>query len=132
MKSNLKSNKGNKIKTLLIIIICLSQISLFGCSLETKDDEKFLDNTLFQEDEDSTGISATRNSYLEGIEKLESLNLDNIESVGKAFALDLLTEDYERLESIYTYTDEMKDIILSDSTKKNIMFHNLDLGEVEK
>lgn len=126
----------SKLKVLLIIIICLSQISLFACSWEEKDDEKSLDNVLSREDEDkdgdSTDISATDNSYLEGIERLESLNLDDIESVGKEFALDLLTENHERLESMYPYTDEMKDIILSDITKKNIIFHNLDLGEVEK
>lgn len=124
------------IKIILIILICLSQISLFACSLETKDDEKSSDNILSKDDEgkdgDTTDISTTSNSYLEGIERLESLNLDDIESVGKAFALDLLTENHERLESIYPYTDEMKDIILSDLTKKNIIFHNLDLGEVEK
>ena len=104
--------------------------------METKDDEKSSDNILSKDDEgkdgDTTDISTTDNSYLEGIERLESLNLDDIESVGKEFALDLLTENHERLESMYPYTDEMKDIILSDITKKNIIFHNLDLGEVEK
>lgn len=141
MKSNFKTKRRFKMKVFIVTIMCLSQISLFACSSTTKSNEKSMENILSQEDEaklsdgkdgDSLDEATTSNPYLEGIKRLESLNMDNIESVGKAFALDLLTEDYQRLESLYPYTSEMKDIILSDETKKNIIFHNLDLGEVEK
>lgn len=140
MKSNFKRKRRFKMKVFLIIVICLSQISLFGCSLTTKSNNKSKENVLSQEDdaelsdekEESADEVTTSNPYLGGIERLESLNIDNIESVGKEFTLDILTEDYQRLESLYPYTSEMKDIILTDETKKNIIFHNLDLGEVEK
>lgn len=136
MNKIFKSNKKFNIRIFAILLICLSQVFLFGCSnikgnskKETIQEET---DGLDKASQDKDKIGHAYKGSLEGIEKLDSFEPSDILAVGQAFALDLLTEDYKRLESIYLYTSDMREIMSLGETKKNIIFHNMSLGQVEK
>lgn len=124
-------------KRLVMILICVSQIFLVGCDLESLNGEKADENNIEQEDggtADNSGDDEEQsdNEYLQSIQKAKGLDVSDILATGKAFAVDILTEDFKRLENLYIYDEEMKKIISLDETRKEIIFHNVDLGEVEK
>ncbi len=121
-------------KHLLIIIISISVIFLSACDFDILKNGKPEGN--YPQDEtklnDDNEAGQKDKKYLTAITKSENPDLSDILSVGYEFVVDLLTEDFERIESLYPYNEEMKNIILLKETKKEITFHNLDMGEVEK
>ena len=133
-------------KRLFIIIICISVIYLIGCDLAMLKDGKSERNSTQEEDQIDSDLEKKDannkngnnskakkvNEYLMDITKAESLETSDVLSVGQAFVVDLLTEDFDRIENLYLYNKEMKEIILFEDTHKEITFHNLDMGEVKK
>ena len=121
-------------KRLFIILLSVMQIFLVGCEINIfkneesgKNDTENIDGLGNDEDDEENA-----NEYLLSIEKLEILSSSDILSTGYAFALDVLTEDFERLEGLYSYSEDMEQVITFMDTRKEITFHNLDKGDVEK
>lgn len=134
-------------KRLFIILILLSQVFLIGCGgLDIFEDGNFIKNIINREEkpkannnsnqenkiQDEASIRNIKNEYLHSIEKVQDLDSTKIATVGQALALDLLTEDFERLESFYNFSPDIEEIILSEEARKEIVFHNLEIGEIEK
>lgn len=142
-------------KRFLIIFLCLSSTFLFGCNISRNKDSGLEDNTLVEVEEqkdknkedkkeDTLGEEDSNQEDFKGKtleasnqdndnkEKEEELKLENLLLVGESFAKDLLTENFESLESVYLYNNDMKKIISSQETKKNIIFQNLELGDLER
>ncbi len=127
-------------KHLLIIIISLSVIFLSACDLDLLKKEKAEGDYIQDESQlsgeankDSNQTTKQKgNSYLNTIPKSESFDPSDILSLGQAFVLDLLTEDFDRIENLYPYSEEFKNIVLLEETQKEVTFRNLDMGEVEK
>ena len=134
-------------KRLFIILILLSQVFLIGCGgLDIFEDGNFKKNIINREEkpkannnsnqenkiQDEASIRNIKNEYLHSIEKVQDLDSTKIATVGQALALDLLTEDFERLESFYNFSPDIEEIILSEEARKEIVFHNLEIGEIEK
>lgn len=125
-------------KRLFIILICLSQLLLVGCDFDMFLKDQEADGSIRQEDQDKTkdetsdGDKIPYNEYLQGIEKPAELKASNIASVAHALAVDILTEDFERLTNLYSYSQEMAEIMSSHEVQKEMTFHNLELGQVSK
>ena len=120
-------------KRSILTLIIISWIFLSACDLDILGMGESEEAKIQQEETDSTGNKEeNRNDYLLSIEKAQNPDNSDILSMGQSFAIDILTEDFERLDRIYLYSEEMKEIITLDETRKEIVFHNMDLGEVEK
>ncbi|NLJ90530.1 MAG: prolyl oligopeptidase family serine peptidase [Clostridiales bacterium] len=123
-------------KRILIIIIIISLMSLSACNINILKEEKAEGNNKQEETQLNTDNNDASNkkdaNYLSTIEKPESLDGLDILQVANAFVLDLLTEDFQRLESLYPYNEEVDTLIKLDEVQKEIIFHNVDMGEVHK
>ncbi len=121
-------------KRLLIILVCISSLFLTACDpdmfmLEENNKNNIEDSP---EDEGLSDKDHSGNEYLRSVEKKESLENTDILEVGQSFAIDILTEDFDRLDNLYLYSEEMKEIISFKETHKEIVFHNSNMGDVEK
>lgn len=129
-------------KRFLILLLSLSSLFLFGCDLSGKKDSGLEDMTLVEVDQEKeennkekeeAKETSPRESEGQGNEmEEEELDLENLLLVGESFAKDLLRENFEGLESLYLYNNEMQSIMKSQETKKNIIYHNLEMGDYEK
>lgn len=119
-------------KRLLLTLIFTSWIFLIACDLDILNREGSEENKTQQEETDYVDHKkVSKDGYLQSVEKAKSPNTSDVLSTGQSFAIDILTEDFERLDGLYLYSEEMKGIISFDETRKEIIFRNMDLGEVE-